>query len=406
MENNEIRLAVFTTTFPPLGGGVETVQYNLYHELKNNFDVKIFAYYENRGQLDVNVVREKVPIFMEKTLSHLLTLYIRRKDPYGNAKQCTIIARNAYGVLRLNRALKAYNPDLVLIPDHGLPAYFMQKPKHCKVVWFAHHHYMRFRDQPLINGTSWMDIDVASSMERRALRKADWVVSPSQYMKNFLSNGHISDLPVSIIPNIVHEETLEKVRAFPLHEHLYLNTNVPIVYIPSAGSPLKGKRYVFEIVRRLILSCEQEVAFFLSGHIPSDLMFELNRLKSDVKIHAPGRLSWHENLKRIKACKICVSPTIAENLSMAFIEALFFGLPVITFDVGGNREIVTEGTNGYVVPYLGVDQLINKAMSLIKSEKLLEKFSANAFQYTRQKFNSKKIITKYLSLFSTILHEK
>ena len=88
-------------------------------------------------------------------------------------------------------------------------------------------------------------------------------------------------------------------------------------------------------------------------------------LPKGLRIHAPGPLDGPANLGRVKACSFCVYPTLAENYSMALLEAALCGVPMVTFDVGGNGEIIRDGTNGFLAPAHDVDALATAAARLL-----------------------------------------
>jgi glycosyltransferase involved in cell wall biosynthesis len=52
----------------------------------------------------------------------------------------------------------------------------------------------------------------------------------------------------------------------------------------------------------------------------------------------------------LQAADLFVLPSAAEGLSVALLEALSVGLPVVITSVGGARDVVTHGDNGWLVP--------------------------------------------------------
>jgi glycosyltransferase involved in cell wall biosynthesis len=50
-------------------------------------------------------------------------------------------------------------------------------------------------------------------------------------------------------------------------------------------------------------------------------------------------------------------PSLTEGYSIALLEACAAGLPIVATDVGGNREIVRDGSNGKLVAADSVEQL-------------------------------------------------
>lgn len=69
-----------------------------------------------------------------------------------------------------------------------------------------------------------------------------------------------------------------------------------------------------------------------------------------VTVHGSFRPGDTGLLRLFQSADILVVPTLADCFSMAAIEAMSCGLPVITSPVGGIPEIVADGETGYLVP--------------------------------------------------------
>jgi glycosyltransferase involved in cell wall biosynthesis len=59
----------------------------------------------------------------------------------------------------------------------------------------------------------------------------------------------------------------------------------------------------------------------------------------------------------LAASDLFVLPSIWEGLSMALLEALASGLPVVATDVSGSREVVVDGETGWLVPPADAERL-------------------------------------------------
>lgn len=399
-----LRIAVVTPTFPPKSGGIAAAHYNLFHLLRTRYEVMAFVYDDDEPSPTAGVVQRKTPSFLAKLLPSLLRVYLLRYDLHGDFPNCARTARTALGSWRLNRPLQRFSPDIVLVPDNNLPGYFLRKPGRSKFVWFCHHNFMRFQGHPLLDDNPWTDIEVSSSMERRALRKADAVVSPSEYMvREFRKAYPLPDLPMHVIPNFIAEDALAGIEPYPLRSELGVSGDVPIVCIPSGGTVPKGKKYAFEIVRRIQREVGGRIVFFISGVIPGDFAYELAHAGDSVLIHAPGHLPWQKQIARFMACDVVVSPALVENYSAALVEAHWLGKPVVTFDTGGNREIVQDGETGYVVPYLDVETLIGRTVSLLRNRALLLQFAAQAQAWARRTLGPERILGLYGKLFEELV---
>lgn len=71
-----------------------------------------------------------------------------------------------------------------------------------------------------------------------------------------------------------------------------------------------------------------------------------------------GVLPREAALQYVRAADLLVFPTYAEGLSNTVMEALAGGLPTVTTDVGGDREVLVDEVTGLLVPPKNVDALV------------------------------------------------
>jgi glycosyltransferase involved in cell wall biosynthesis len=92
-------------------------------------------------------------------------------------------------------------------------------------------------------------------------------------------------------------------------------------------------------------------------------------------------LGWIDADRRndlLSAADIFILPSYNEALPMALLEAMAWGLPIITTPVGGIPEIVTSNENGLLVLPGDLQQLASAMKSLIISEDLRLRLGTNA----------------------------
>lgn len=65
-----------------------------------------------------------------------------------------------------------------------------------------------------------------------------------------------------------------------------------------------------------------------------------------------------------------------ESVSATLLEALYFGKPIITTDVGSNKSLVKEGVNGYVVDKNNLTEIANDIITLKENKLLWESMSS------------------------------
>lgn len=87
-----------------------------------------------------------------------------------------------------------------------------------------------------------------------------------------------------------------------------------------------------------------------------------------------------------------------EGMPNCLIEAIACGIPIVSYDCPiGPAEIVVEGENGYLVPFMDKEQLAEKIILALTTSWNREKIIASA-----QKFSVKEIAKEYLHILDAV----
>ncbi len=92
------------------------------------------------------------------------------------------------------------------------------------------------------------------------------------------------------------------------------------------------------------------------------------------KVFLLGNKSKEELALFSAAADIFVLNTAYEGFSHQILEAMAAGVPVITTAVGGNREVVRQGENGFMIKYNDEFNLIEAIKTVWQTEELRERF--------------------------------
>lgn len=106
----------------------------------------------------------------------------------------------------------------------------------------------------------------------------------------------------------------------------------------------------------------------------------------------------------LKQCHIvCLPSHNGEGIPKSLIEAASCGLPIITTDIPGCREIVKDGENGILVPPKSPEALANAIQGLIFDKTLRQQFGANGRKRVEKELSISHVIEQTLSLYQSIV---
>lgn len=90
-----------------------------------------------------------------------------------------------------------------------------------------------------------------------------------------------------------------------------------------------------------------------------------------------------------------------ETFSLAGLEAMAAGKPVLMTDVGGAREMLEDGVNGYLYAPGAVDELVGRVKDLI-DHRSFEEMGRASRQIVAQRFTMQKMVQEYEAIFSEL----
>ncbi len=97
-----------------------------------------------------------------------------------------------------------------------------------------------------------------------------------------------------------------------------------------------------------------------------------------------------------------IIPSENESFGLAALEAMACKVPVISSNAGGLPELNIDGFCGYMSNVGDVDDMAQKAISILKDDETLQRFKENAL--TRAKdFDLKKILPQYVEFYNEVI---
>ncbi len=114
-------------------------------------------------------------------------------------------------------------------------------------------------------------------------------------------------------------------------------------------------------------------------------------------------LGWVKDVKAILLeTDILCLPSYREGLPKSLLEGAAIGLPLVTTNTVGCREVVSEGINGYLVPIKESKQLSLAIQKLIENKELRVRMGRESLRIAKSEFSSEIINSQTLSIYDEL----
>jgi glycosyltransferase involved in cell wall biosynthesis len=138
----------------------------------------------------------------------------------------------------------------------------------------------------------------------------------------------------------------------------------------------KGIPYLFEAAAKLIKS---NVRFIVAGRVGISTK---GVCAAPANVTILGHITHAQAARQFSEADVFVLPTVSDGFALTQLEAMSFGLPVITTPNCG--DVVTHGMDGLIVPPRDSQALADAIASLEGNRPRLREMSARALQTVRQ----------------------
>lgn len=153
---------------------------------------------------------------------------------------------------------------------------------------------------------------------------------------------------------------------------------------------------------RLLRESGQRLRLLLAGAVDPDA-FDSIPLESVRAWEEEGLLEWVGHVDDMAAlyasADIVVLPSYVEGLPRSLIEAAACALPIVTTDVPGCREVVTDGVDGLLVPPHDAKALARAIARLADSRELRTRLGHAARHKALAEFDERAVIKKTLDVY-------
>src|SRR3989344_6792869 len=283
---------------------------------------------------------------------------------------------------------KSFGSDVVLAQDTisaGLPALIASKLSGRKFLIRVPGDYVweqsvqRFGVKDSIdnfqNKKYGFRVEFLRSVQKFVVGHADVVITPSKYFGSLVSKWVKDSSKIHVIYNGIKladsDPTTLKLRGASKRTADSKKSKILV----SVGRlvPWKGFSFLIELMKNLP---EWKLIIIGSGPQEGELKAKSYKLKANVEF--TGAIPREKVLDYLGQAELFVLNTTFESFSFQVVEAMMFGLPVITTNIGNLSEIIENGVDGLLVVPDNSDQFLNAVEKLDKDEDLRKNISEMA----------------------------
>lgn len=289
--------------------------------------------------------------------------------------------------------------DLVEAPDWtGITSFI--KPKKCPIIIRLHGSdtYFCYLDNRPVK---WVN----KFHERRALSKADSLLSVSQFTADLTNAVFNLEKEFTIIPNLIDTSLF-------VIDTNYSYKEKKILYF---GSLIRKKGLLeLPLIFNKVIESNSEIKLILVGKDVPDIisgspstwqmmekLFSYEALKN---VSYLGSFPHTEIKQKIKEASICVFPSFAEAFPVSWLEAMALEKTVIASNIGWAKEIIDDGVNGYLLNPKNHKAFAEKIVSLLDDETLKSKIGQLARKKVEDFFDAAILAKKDIEFYKGVIN--
>ena len=378
-----MKIAQITPYFLPHTGGVERYVYNLSKNLINEGHT-------------VEVITSNVP--EGRTVDVVDGIPVRRLKCIGEPLRNPLVP----SIFLLLDELKKF--DIIHVHNlySSLALSIPLLKKFCKIPLVLTHHGQ------LIYGEPMKDTCVKiyeKSIEKIILKSVDNAVVLSESDAQYISLSGLKMDRVKILPNAINPADFTaytNVDTTEFIEKYHLGGRKRILFVGEVTNR-KGIPTLIKSIPPLIKKVLTEEAVFVivgSGENLSDARALAKDLDVESHVVFTGRLPFVELMQAYCSSDLFVLPSLSEGLPTSILEAMYFGLPVVSTDIPGVRDHFSDFA--LLVPPSDEHALADAIHALLDDEDLAKSISRRGKALVVSRYTWDQVTREYETLYSNV----
>lgn len=192
--------------------------------------------------------------------------------------------------------------------------------------------------------------------ELQEYKITDYLFLPSSFAKRtYIDQGIDSSKILNFPLSVQNNDFLKLVKK---------RDKLKVIYVGNISLG-KGIQYLLQVAKLLP---ENKVEFILIGGIDKEFSTLIKNIPTNVFLL--GGMKKHEVESFYKEGDVFIFPSIFDGFGQVILEAMSFGLPVITTNHTGGPDVIEDGKEGFIVPIRSPELMAEKIEYLMNNPEI------------------------------------
>ncbi|PIS14547.1 hypothetical protein COT64_02060 [Candidatus Shapirobacteria bacterium CG09_land_8_20_14_0_10_39_12] len=346
--------------------------------------------------------REAVVLLLAEELSKTHEVAVLTPD-LGRASEKYLIYH--YNNKNIQKILKSFRPDIISSHTFYLtPQIISANNKNVPVVLTLHGDLLNFGS----NEDKKMFLDMVSSLDKI-------IVVCTHGYKQLNTKGKIKESKLSLIrcgidtdifqPRFLDKKQLRKALRLPENKFLFVT--------PARMTGYKGIEFLLSSLKK-IKNYKDKIHFLIATPPSRYRESEIEYTKKILQMAKAYNLSdlftvgFYDFISiplLYNSGDVLILPSMTEQLPISILEAQASGLPIIATNVGGVKEIISDGKTGYLIKYGDTNALAQSILDIFGNSKKYRAISQRNVNFVTPDYSKERMIKEYLDLFQLLIEK-
>ena len=251
-----------------------------------------------------------------------------------------------------------------------------------------------------VHGKNYFAEQVKRRVAYRYVSRVSRMVAVSEDLKQFIvQRVGVAEHRVNVVYNGVDVAGLPPVNQLSaIRADLRLDGYDHVIGAVGSLYPVKGHIHLIKALPEILRACPKTLLLLVGqGELEQVLKAEVVKRNLDAHVRFLGFRS--DVLALLWLFDVFVLPSLSEGLSMALLEAMAAGKPVVATKVGGNSELVIDGITGLLIDSESPEAISDKVIEVLRDKMQAAGMGDHGRRRVQEKFSFRAMVDSYQNFY-------